>query len=82
MAKLKKRAEQLSAKVEAELGLQDDLSSEDMERLARNAIGGSNSYDTEKLAAKADELYMNVVQDLGGVEAIQLQQVQVKSTAK
>ena len=53
MEKLKKRAEELSEKVEAELA----------------RMGGSSS--DEKLAAKADELYVNVVQDLGGVEAIQ-----------
>ena len=55
MNKLKKRAEQLSAQVEAELA----------------SICGSSSDDIEKLASKADELYVNVVQDLGGVEAIQ-----------
>ena len=55
MNKLKKRAEQLSAKVEADLA----------------SISGSSSDDIEKLASKANELYVNVVQDLGGAEAIQ-----------
>ena len=62
MNKLKKRAEELSAKVEAELA----------------SIGGSSSDDIEKLAAKADELYVKVVQDVGGAEAIQ--QHKLKST--
>ena len=39
-------------------------------------MGGSSS--DEKLAAEADELYMNVVQDLGGIEAIQ--KYKLKST--
>ena len=55
MNELKIRAEQLSAKVEAELA----------------SISGSSSDDIKKLASKANELYVNVVQDLGGVEAIQ-----------
>ena len=50
---LKRRAEQLSAKVEADLA----------------SISGSSSDD--KLASKANELYVNVVQNLGGVEAIE-----------
>ena len=53
---LKKKAEQLSSKVEAELA----------------SIDGSSSDDIVKLAAKADELYINVVNDLGGLEAVQL----------
>ena len=52
---LKTRAEELSAQVETELA----------------KIGGSSSDSIEKLAAKADELYANVVQDLGDVQAIQ-----------
>ena len=36
------------------------------------SIDGSSSDDIVKLAAKADELYINVVNDLGGVEAVQL----------
>ena len=55
MNELKKRAEQLSAEVEAELA----------------SISGSSSDDIKRLASKANELYVNVVQDLGGVEAIQ-----------
>ena len=56
MEMLKKKAEQLSSKVEAELA----------------SIDGSSSDDIVKLAAKADELYINVVNDLGGLEAVQL----------
>ena len=54
MKMLKKRAEELSAKVEAELA----------------SNGGSGSDEIDKLAAKADEFYVHVVQDLGGTAAI------------
>jgi hypothetical protein len=59
MEKLKERARQLSVRLEAELARLGGSSSDDIEKLA------------VQLAAKADELYVNVVQDLGGVQAIQ-----------